>query len=116
MKPSVRPMRRFSRLSTGIASPRNLTIAWIDVAIGLLRCRTATTAVPLFFCGVSLLLSDAADRSARGEKWVLVEWQCSTNPLVPVELRRQDLWTIVNVGDGAYFKFPQQAGPERAAW
>src|SRR5262245_49449920 len=85
-------------------SPGLITIAAVAVGIGLLPLPYGYyMLLRLFLCGVSLYFLTRPRGIRDGEKWVLVGLVVLYNPLVPIELGSNPLWSVINLATVVWF-------------
>jgi len=86
------------RLRRNRQRPGVVTIAAVAVGIGLLPLPYGYyMLLRLFLCGVSLYFLTRPRGIRDGEKWVLVGLVVLYNPLVPIELGSNPLWSVINL-------------------
>ena len=79
--------------------PDVLTIAAVAVAVGLLPLPDGYFVLLRFFlCGLCLYFLAVMPRVRDAEKWVLTGLVILHNPIVPIGLGSQLLWSVVNIG------------------
>ena len=91
-------MMRWTRRSPGL-----ITIAAIAVAIGLLPLPYGYhVLLRMFLCGVSLYFM-TRPRVRDAEKWVLGGLVVLYNPIMPIGLGSQLLWSVINIATVVWF-------------
>ena len=96
---ALRQTLRWNRQQPGV-----VTIAAAAVAISLLPLPYGYyMLLRLFLCGVSLYFLTRPRGIRDGEKWVLAGLVVLYNPLVPIELGSNPLWSVINLATVVWF-------------
>lgn len=84
--------------------PTLITIVALAVGIGLLPLPyDYYVLLRLFLCGVSLYFLTRPRGVRESEKWILGGLVVLYNPIVPIGLGSQTIWSLINVATVAWF-------------
>jgi hypothetical protein len=86
------------------SAPDVVTIAALAVAIGLLPLPTDYyVLLRLFLCGLSLYFLTRPKGLRESERWVLGGVALLDNPIAPIPLGSNGLWSVINVATVTWF-------------